>query len=144
MHLRSIQPMFFHNNAQNLILNRNCIKMIHADMPDLFLFRKSVLHGIVPKAQWQLRVPKQAWLSGMLTYLLAPRDLKEISLGQASIPLPPTALLYKRLSGGTWLFTFTRSRGEGESFSSRLDLKSAAMFNLQKSGRRTSVPRDRP
>lgn len=149
-------PASSHKQSTRIVSEQNpertrCIKWSAlTDKVGVFIYlfyyyyhRKSVRHGFVPEAQWQVRAPKQAWLPGMLTYLLARADLKAICLGHASTPLPPTALPYKRLIGGPWLLIFSRSNGEGESFSSRVDLKSAAMFNLQKSGRRTSVPRDR-
>ena len=93
---------------------------------------------------------KQAWTGelahkhhcmGYLDKLLFPRAT---CLGHTPSPFPPVVPLSNLLSGGPFLFVpVICSKPEGENLSNRVDLKSAAMFNLNDDSGRASAPRVR-
>lgn len=100
------------------------------------------------ESQWHLSHQPSAWFpltpaSGARRYLDACSAAGILCLKQTPVPQPPTAPLYRRLDAGPVLLVpAIWSKPEGENFSKRADLKSAAMFPDAVCAR-ASAPRDR-
>lgn len=101
------------------------------------------------ESQWHLSQQPHAWLAptpanGARRYLDACSAAGLLCLEQTPVLQPPRAPLYSRPGAGPVLLVpAIWSKPEGENFSKRADLKSAAMFPDAVCAR-ASAPRDRP